>query len=80
MKSFVALKNLLSKHLNSIHTFFSTHFPQSFDSTMDLKQRNEDGLLYIDLQFDDKPRSRRPIQIIDDGGSTPYADIVNPRV
>ncbi|XP_060607533.1 carcinoembryonic antigen-related cell adhesion molecule 5-like isoform X2 [Ruditapes philippinarum] len=63
--------NMGSSALNS-------SFNNSFDSS-DVKPRNEDGLLYIDLQFDDKPRSRRPIQILDNG-STPYADIVNPRV
>ena len=52
---------------------------QSFDSTADIKQRNDDGLVYIDLQFDDKPRSRRPIQIIDNGNPA-YADIAMPRV
>jgi len=47
---------------------------QSFDSTSDIKQR-DDGLTYIDLQFDDKPRSRKPIQIFETNGQTPYADI-----
>lgn len=71
------MKNNMGHNLNS-------SFNNSFDSSSDIKPRNDDGLMYIDLQFDDKPRSRRPVQLVDNpnasGASTPYADIVNPRV
>lgn len=62
--------------------FYELDILQSFDSSSDTKPRNDDGLLYIDLQFENKPGSRRPIQLVDNmgGGNTPYADIVNPRV
>ncbi|XP_052804472.1 uncharacterized protein LOC128234335 [Mya arenaria] len=55
----------------------NSSFNNSFDSTSDIKR--DDGLTYIDLQFDDKPRSRRPIQLYDNppNGQTPYADIGN---
>lgn len=52
---------------------------QSFDSTSDIKKPSEDGLLYIDLQFDNKPGSRRPVQFVDNGNPA-YADIAMPRV
>ena len=52
---------------------------QSFDSS-DSKPHNDDGLMYVDLQFDDKPRSRRPIQLYDNNSTTQYADIAMPRV
>ena len=59
--------------------FVCTIFLQSYDSSSDSKPKNEDALNYIDLQFDDKPRSRRPIQVVDQGG-TAYADLDLPRV
>ncbi|XP_052258649.1 tyrosine-protein phosphatase non-receptor type substrate 1-like isoform X2 [Dreissena polymorpha] len=53
----------------------NSSFNNSFDSTDHIKQR-DDGLTYIDLQFDNKPGSRRPIQLYDNNsGGTQYADI-----
>lgn len=40
--------------------------------------KNKDGLMYADLQFDNKPRSRRPLAI--DDSHTEYADISMPQV
>ncbi|XP_076457764.1 uncharacterized protein LOC143291656 [Babylonia areolata] len=40
--------------------------------------KNDDGLMYADLQFDNKPRSRKPLAI--DDSQTEYADISMPQV
>ncbi|XP_053408736.1 cell adhesion molecule 1-like isoform X1 [Mercenaria mercenaria] len=64
---------------NNMGSALNSSFNNSFDSSSDVKSRNEDGL--FDVQFDDKPRSRRPIQLLDNmSGSGSYGDIVNPRV
>ncbi|KAL3886528.1 hypothetical protein ACJMK2_026513 [Sinanodonta woodiana] len=56
----------------------NTSLNNSYDSS-DSKMKGDGQLTYVDLQFDDKPRSRKPIQLID-ADSTPYADIAMPRV
>lgn len=36
---------------------------------------------YADLTFDDKPRSRKPIQLYDTGlNNSPYTDVMMPSV
>ncbi|XP_070202503.1 peroxidasin-like [Littorina saxatilis] len=40
--------------------------------------KNEDGLAYAELQFDNKPRSRRPLAI--DDSHTDYSDVSMPQV
>ncbi|XP_064651548.1 hemicentin-1-like isoform X2 [Lineus longissimus] len=47
----------------------------NFNPAEDPKKKNLEGLVYADLNFDDRPRSRKPIQIQEEFDHSNYADI-----
>ncbi|XP_076438533.1 uncharacterized protein LOC143277537 isoform X2 [Babylonia areolata] len=50
----------------------------SYNNEMPPPYKGEDGLDYAELQFDNKPRSRRPLAL--DDSHTDYSDVSMPRV
>lgn len=60
----------------------NSSFNNSFDSSSDYKLRNEDAINgYDNLQFDDKPRSRKPIQLLENSGSNSmFSNVTMPKV
>lgn len=49
-------------------------YPNAYNNAF----KNEDGLTYAELQFDNKPRSRRPLAL--DDTNTDYSDVSMPQV
>ena len=52
--------------------FVYLYYFQSFDV------KNEDGLMYADLTYDNRPRSRKPLALGDNASD--YSDIQMPHV